>query len=274
MIQKGVLHNWHIPADSLMPCVRSLEDQQKVLPILHEYLQVGAIKQILWSEDIKFLIPWFVLSKTEPTGGIKHRLISDCRALNVHLDPPHFRLENIQQVFPVLRKGMWAIKVDLKNAYFHLGVAEKAKPYLCMQVGQNFYQWEEAPFGLSTLPFLFQSLMKPVFKKWRDQGLLVWVYLDDILVVNANRKSLEKETALILEDLETLGLTVNHKKSVLVPTQEVMYLGFNLNFVKGCLEVPHQKLKTVRRELGKLVNHTHLKPRKVAASLGAPCGVF
>jgi len=116
---------------------------------------------------MKFLIPWFVLSKREPTGEIRNRLISDCRLLNVHLVPPQFRLENIQQVFPVLRKGMHAIKVDLKNAYFHLGVADVVKPYLCMQVGEKFYQWQEAPFGLSILPFLFQSLMKTLLKRWR-----------------------------------------------------------------------------------------------------------
>ena len=85
---------------------------------------------------------------------------------------------------------MFAIKVDLKNAYFHLGVADVAKPYLCMQVGEKFYQWEEAPFGLSVLPFLFQSMMKTLLKRWRVKGFLFWVYLDDILVVNSNRKAL------------------------------------------------------------------------------------
>ena len=160
----------------------------KATHIVEEYLQVGALKEIPATSHIKFLIPWFILSKKEPTGGVKHRLISDCRQLNEHLVPPRFRLDNIQQVFPVLQKGMYAIKVDLKNAYFHLPVAESAKPYLCMQVGPKFYQWQAAPFGLSNLPFLFQSLMKTVLRKWRGQGILVWVYLDDILVVSSREK--------------------------------------------------------------------------------------
>ena len=46
------------------------------------------------------------------------------------------------------------------------------------------------------------------------------------------------------------------------------YLGFNLNFHKGVLEVPNEKLKTVRRELGKLVTHTNMTPRKMSAILG------
>ena len=201
-------------------------------------------------------------------GGIKHRLISDCRELNKTLDPPKFKLDNIQQIFPVIQKGMQAIKVDLKNAYFHLCVAEKAQLYLCMQVGDKFFCWEGAPFGLSTLPYLFQSLMKTLLKKWRSKGMLVWVYLDDILLVSKKKKTLVKERDELLKDLETVGLIVNTKKSVLEPTQNISYLGFQLNFSQGVLEVPAQKVKTVRKELGKLVTHKELTPRKMAAILG------
>jgi hypothetical protein len=267
VIQKGVLFQWSSPTLGIYPTVRSQADLKKVQPIVNEYLAVGALKEIWWSEDIKFLIPWFVLSKREG-DSVKDRLISDCRMLNQHLEPTPFRLENIQMVFPVLRKNMWSVKIDLKNAYFHLGVAEVVKPYLCMQVGDRFYQWQEAPFGLSVLPFLFQSMMKTVLKRWREKGFLAWVYLDDILLVNSNQGTLEKQVAFVLNDLDKLGLQVNLKKSVLTPTQEVNYLGFTLNFAQGVLEVPQQKLKTVRRELGKLVTHSHLTPRKVAAILG------
>ena len=261
MASSSIVHQTHC---------KGVEDLKKVQPIIQEYLQVGALRQIPPQEvsKVKFLIPWFVLTKKEPTGEVKNRLISDCRELNLHLDAPKFCLENIQQVFPVLRKGMFGIKIDLKNAYFHLGVAEQAKWYLCMQVGHQFYQWEAAPFGLSTLPFLFQEMMKTVLRRWREKGLLVWVYLDDILLVNASQKALRKQTSLILEDLHTLGLNINYKKSILEPTQEVTYLGFTLNFAKGSLEVPQQKLKVVRRELGKLITHSWLSPRKMAAILG------
>ena len=55
---------------------------------------------------------------------------------------------------------------------------------------------------------------------------------------------------------------------MLEPTHCIEYLGFQLNLAAGLLEVPPHKLKTVRRELGKLVTHSHLTPRKMAAILG------
>ena len=83
---------------------------------------------------------------------------------------------------------MWAAKIDLKHAYFHLGVAKELQPYLCIQVENKVFQFQAACFGLSTLPQLWQSVMKVFLKKWRKMGFLTWVYLDDILIVENSPK--------------------------------------------------------------------------------------
>ena len=46
------------------------------------------------------------------------------------------------------------------------------------------------------------------------------------------------------------------------------HLGFVLDLKEGVLKVPPEKLKGVRRELGKLVTHQQMTPRKMAAILG------
>ena len=46
------------------------------------------------------------------------------------------------------------------------------------------------------------------------------------------------------------------------------HLGFNIDLNSGHLKVPKEKLKGVRRELGKLVTHTHMSSRRMAAILG------
>ena len=97
---------------------------------------------------------------------------------------------------------------------------------------------------------------------------MVWIYLDDILVVSSRERALQKHKEIVLQDLTTLGLIVNYKKSGLNPSQQVDYLGFHLDFVKGKLKVPQHKLRTVKKELGKFVTHVSLTPRKMAAILG------
>jgi hypothetical protein len=64
-------------------------------------------------------VPCFFLSKQEDKG-IKHRLITDCRALNAFFPTVHFKLDHLENIFPFLEKGWFAVKVDLRNAYFHM----------------------------------------------------------------------------------------------------------------------------------------------------------
>ena len=73
----------------------------------------------------------------------------------------------------------------------------------------------------------------------------------------------------MLKTLEDSGMVVNQPKSILQPAQMVDHLGFSLNLKEGILEVPKHKLKSVRKELGKILTHNTLTCRKMAAILGS-----
>ena len=76
-----------------------------------------------------------------------------------------FKLENWQEIFPFLRKGMWAAKKDLKHAYFHLGIVDSLKEYICIQLEEKSSNFRGL-LGMSTLPRQWQSVMKVFPKKW------------------------------------------------------------------------------------------------------------
>ena len=97
---------------------------------------------------------------------------------------------------------------------------------------------------------------------------MCFIYLDDILVLNTTPTGVTKDLALMLDTLQKAGMVVNQKKSILVPTQRVEHLGFNLNLEEGVLEVPKHKVKNVGKELGKILTHSHMTCRKMAAILG------
>jgi hypothetical protein len=105
------------------------------LDLLQEYLAIGAVVELVCPQSlsvpqfldqwgVRHLVPWFVISKAEGTSQ-KHRLITDCRKVNRFLQAPHFKMDHWGQIFPFVRRGMWACKVDLKHAYFHLPLAKK-----------------------------------------------------------------------------------------------------------------------------------------------------
>lgn len=119
-----------------------------------------------------------------------------------------------------------------------------------MQVGPKFYQWQAAPFVLSNLHFSFSIADENCAAKVerpRDFGVgLPGRHFGGLI----QRKALQKHKEIVqtvLQDLTTLGLIVNCKKSILNPSQQVDYLGFHLDFVEGKLKVPQHKLRTVKK---------------------------
>ena len=140
---------------------------------------------------------------------------------------------------------------------------------MCIQVEDKVLQFQAACFGLNVLPQLWQSVMKVFLKKWRQQGIQCWVYLDDILLVINSNQTAQKHLEIMTNDLANSGMVVNHKKSQLTPSQMVEHLGFVVDLKQGLLQVPQQKMKVVRKELGKLLTHKEMSCRKMAAILGA-----
>ena len=110
--------------------------------------------------------------------------------------------------------------------------------------------------------------MKVFQKLWREKGILCFIYLDDILVLNSTPQGVSENLAFMLQSLQEAGMQVNRKKSILQPSQTVDHLVFSVNLKDGLLEVPRGKLKSVRKELGKIVTHSHMSCRKMAALLG------
>ena len=242
------------------------QEEKQALQVLQEYMQVGAVVKNP-AGITRHLIPWFIISKVE-NGTEKLRLISDCRVINQHFKTKHFKLDHWKNIFPYLKKGMWAAKIDLKNAYFHLELANTLKPYIRVQVAGDLYEFQAACFGISTLPQLWMQVMKVFQKVWRQKGIMCFIYLDDILILNTTPHGVEKDLKFMLGTLEQAGMVVNLKKSILTPTQKLDHLGFSLNLDDGVLEVPKHKLKSVRKELGKILTHKQMTCRKMAAILG------
>ena len=267
LIKHGVRPTFNLPEHLGSKVQRhSPQEEEQALQVLQEYMQVGAV--IKNPPGItRHLIPWFVISKQE-NGKEKLRLISDCRVINQFFRTKHFKLDHWKNIFPYLKKGMWAAKIDLKNAYFHLELEKTLKPYVRVKVGGDIYEFQAACFGISTLPQLWMQVMKVFQKIWRQKGIMCFIYLDDILVLNTSPAGVTRDLKIMMDTLQEAGMIVNHKKSILVPTQKLEHLGFSLNLQDGILEVPKHKLKAVRKELGKILTHKQMTCRKMAAILG------
>ena len=213
------------------------EELPDALTVMSEYLQVQAVHRFHAPNGIHY-VPWFMVYKPKP------RFISSCVDINARLrPPPYFRLPNRKKIFPYLVQGHFALKVDLKHAYFHLALCPELQKYFNFQIGHEVFQCDSACFGLHYIPYYWTQLMKTFSRKWRALGIVCFIYLDDIIILGPTRKYLLKIRPLVLRDLEAAGVTINFPKSILDPTQEFEALGFEVNLRCGTLNVPQHKKK-------------------------------
>ena len=125
LITKGVEPQFHGHHLILCRQKESEADIRLATSIMEEYVSLGAAREVPL-EGTEYLVPWFVISKTEGVRT-KRRLISDCRQINQSLSHPRFKLDHWKDIFPVLEPKMWAVKIDLQNANFHLPLAHAIK---------------------------------------------------------------------------------------------------------------------------------------------------
>ena len=70
--------------------------------------------------------------------------------------------------------------LDLKDAYYTIGIHPSQQKYLKFMWRDQLYVFKCAPFGLSPVPRKFTKLMKPPMSILRSSGHTVANYLDDI----------------------------------------------------------------------------------------------
>ena len=90
--------------------------------------------------------------------------------------------------FAAADKNMWGTSLDIKSAYHHMPIHPRDKPFLVFEYEGHFFQHESLPFGLAVAPREWQHAMEVIAAHMRARGCLIWIYLDDFLIVGQERK--------------------------------------------------------------------------------------
>ena len=116
------------------------------------------------------------------------------------------------------------IKLDLKDTYLQVPIHKEYQCLLQFYWEQKTYQFVCLPFGLTSAPWEFTKIMKPVVRKLRQMGICLIVYLGNILIMHQIMEEILQITPLVCQMFKALGLMVNMEKSLLVPQQELEFL--------------------------------------------------
>jgi len=86
-------------------------------------------------------------------------------------------------------------------------------------------------------------MLKPFVGSIRNKGIRLVIYLDDMAIISPSRELSSQEAAIVIQTLESLGFIINKKKSVLIPSQIMVYLSYVIDSVELIVSLPEENLK-------------------------------
>ncbi len=196
---------------------------------LSSLLQKGAIEEVPQSDVERGLFSrYFLIPKRD--GGL--RPILDLWRFNFSLYKGKFKMLTMKTIMSQVQRGDWFVTIDLKDAYFHIQVVQRHRRFLRFAFGGKAYQYKVLPFGLALAPRTFTKCMDAALAPLRLQGIGVLNYLDDWLILAHSRELVSRHRDIVLGHIHSLGLRMNAKKSVLLPSQRTVFLGVRLDSVQ------------------------------------------
>lgn len=206
----------------------------------------------------------FVVPKRQ--GGL--RPILNLRPLNQLIIPKHFKMETLRSIMKGLKKGDYAVTLDLTDAYFHIPIHSQFKQFLRFRFLGKSYQFRAMPFGLRSAPRVFTKIMAVLGAYLRQKLMYIFMYLDDWLMINSNKSLLESQLKYLLNLLKDLGLIVNVKKSMLIPSQNLEYLGAQFNLESGIVTPTEKRFQSIQELIQILMNSTSTQAIVILRMLG------
>lgn len=234
------------------------------MTMIIEDLKAQDILEIPPSLDRGFMSKMFLRKKSD--GSM--RPIFDLRGLNRFITTKHFQLISPIDISKFLQKNDWMTKIDLSQAYFHLPIAVSHRRFLRICYNNQVLQLKALPFGLCSAPRTFATVSNWIAEILRAKGIRTIVYLDDFLIANQNKGLLATQITQVLQILKELGWQINFKKSVLMPSQTIEYLGLVWKTQEGTLALPQEKIKKTKDILQKTLKSGKITLRGAQSLLG------
>ena len=195
---------------------------------INSLLYKGAVRIVPPEEKQNgFYSRYFLVPKKG--GGL--RPILDLRALNRYMRQYKFRMQTHTALMKFARPGNWFISIDLKDAYFHIPIYPPHRKFLRFAFKGIAYEYLVLPFGLSLSPRVFVKCTEAAIAPLRERGIRLATYIDDWLLAAQSPQQTLAHASLLMAHLADLGFTVNREKSVLVPTQNINFIGLTLDSV-------------------------------------------
>ena len=153
-------------------------------------------------------------------------------------------MDTVLSAVRLMKPRCFMASIDLKDAYYSVSIHSDFQKYLKIQLEGHLYKFVCFPNGLAPCPRQFTKLLKPVFSSLRKLRHISVVYIDDTWLTSEDYNSCVNNIAETITLLDRLGFVIHPEKSILIPTQEITFLGLIFNSANMTVKLtPERALK-------------------------------
>ena len=105
-------------------------------------------------------------------------------------------------------------------------------------------------------------------------GIRCCYYIDDSLITNQDFDKCTTETAFAASEIDTLGFTVNMKKSVFQPTQQIVFFGLVIDTIEFKVLLTEEKIVKILSFCSSILKENKVTIRKFASLIGLVVHAF
>ena len=209
----------------------------KELLVLKEYIEENLAKGFIRHSSLPAEAPVLFVKKAD--GSL--RFCVDYCGLNEITIKNRYPLPLIQEMLACLQRARWYTKLDLRDGYYHLRIAEGEVWKTAFGMRYGYFEYQVIPFGPTNAPGRSQHFINDTIRDFLD--IFCMTFLNHILIYSSTLKENKEHMRLVLERLLAAGIHLKPKKCRF-HVREVDYLG--LVITPGGPKMQDEKVATIR----------------------------
>ena len=182
----------------------------------------------------------------------KPRMCHDERFLNLWMDTPHVSFDPITDIPRYIESNHFQSKLDDKSGYDHILPTEDSREYFGLYWKGWFFVFNSLPFGWSPSAYVYHNVGLGASQFIRSNRVPLSQYIDDRHIgqlrlarghpnIWSNLELAQASVFIAALVLVSCGYFIGLKKSVFVPVQCILFLGFLSDSVRQAFILPDDK---------------------------------
>ncbi|CAC5365290.1 unnamed protein product [Mytilus coruscus] len=203
-----------------LPGIHKIHVDDSSTPVVHPPRKVPvSLKGRIKTELDRMLKLGVIVRQKEPTAWVNSmvtvvksngdvRICIDPKDLNKAISREHYPMKTVEEVVANIPNAKVFSKIDATSGFWHLKLDEDSSKLTCFNTPFGRYRFLRAPFGIKSIPEIFQRVMTEIMENIEGAEVIV----DDILIWGSTIQTHDERLQKVLDRARQCKLKLSKSK--------------------------------------------------------------